>query len=70
MYIVTFEERYHAGADGYIESSRIYDALDEVKEFVEYLYEPEVNGDIINIRVWRAEEIKYDVVTKVTFDEE
>lgn len=70
MYIVTFEERYHASADGYIKSSRIYDTLDEVKEFVEYLYEPEVNGNFINIRVWRSDEIKYDVVTKITFDEE
>lgn len=71
MYVVTFKEHYKYNyANDWVTSSREYENLDEVKEFVEFLYE-EGNRDVIkDIHVYRADELEYTVTAKVAFKEE
>lgn len=71
MYVVTFKEHYkHNYVNDWVASSREYENLDEVKEFVEFLYEEENRDVIKDIHVYRADELKYTVTAKVAFKEE
>lgn len=72
MYIVTFEEyhKHNYSSNKWVPSSRTFKDLDEAKDFVEFLYEEVSRDSIRDIHVWRANELKYTVKAKITFEEE
>lgn len=63
MYIVTFEEHL-VRPDQWIESHRIYNDLDEVKDLVEFIYGAR-EGVYRRVRVWEATEIDHLIKIKI-----
>lgn len=70
MFIVTFEENHgYYSAEKWIESSRVFDGIDETREFVEFLYNECCIDDIRNVRIWKASPIKFSIDTKVVISQ-
>lgn len=63
MYIVTFEEHY-PGWNRWIESAKVLEELNEVTDFVEFLYGT-IRENIRDIHVWKATEIAHNVRVEV-----
>lgn len=69
-YVVTFEERIRDGCDlVWYEGSRIFDDLETVRDFLEFMYSTG-EENFRQARVWCGVEVIHTTEVKVVFDED
>lgn len=69
MYIVTLEE-LDARTQDWEKTYRAFLTEGETRDFIEFMLHSVVCGSVRNIRVWIAEELRYDTKIKIEFKEE
>lgn len=69
MYIVTLEE-FDARTQDWGRTYRVFLTEGETRDFVEFMLHTVMCGSARNIRVWIAEELRYDTKVEIKFKEE
>ena len=68
QYIVTFEEQLLVNKETrWVESSRIFTRREEVRNFLEFMYDSSPDT-FRNAHVWTADELSHDVRSTVWFE--
>lgn len=69
MYIVTLEEAdYHEGTvDDWVKTFREFASLDDAKDFVKFMSEGAMYGNVQNIHVYETREIRFKCDVSIEF---